>query len=647
MEMREQFGKYLLLKKLTEDPMGETFRAGLLGSKGMERVALLRIFNGQGLDGNRLWQTVESRTAVQEALKSPNIGEGIEMGQLEGIPFVAYDYVSGKNMAKLLEQAAKKRNFVPAEHALLITERIALALASAAETRFGGERIHHGFLVPHLTIISNEGETRLLGFEFGPGLRSFAQNPVIRQHFGRYLAPEALSGAAPHPVDDIYSLGVILYELLTGRPLPPPAQDGFASVIDQGVVATEGTPIPPELATLLKQSLVARDHRVKDVATWHKTLNTYMFEGQYNPTTFNLAFFMHNLFRQEIERESQEIEVEKTLPLPTVQEKREPTAAGVAPPPPAEVPAQAPPGEGTAAGEKTENFIPEYAKEEKKSKSGLIMGLVAALLVLGAAGAYFMQGGGDGGSSAASEPAAPPPQVQKPAEPEYTGPSEEEIKAQIAELVSQQSDSIQQQYDEKLAELQSQLEKAQREEEARLKREAEAKAEQERLAAEEEANRIAEEQRLAEEQAAAKKAEEEAAAKKAAEEQKAAEEAAKVAEAKAAPPAAPKAPPKPQVRRGDLVEPGPGVVLPVATRPVKPRYPDMAKRFNKNRATVVVKVLIDENGKVLKAQLAGKPQKFGFDTEAMQAAKRSQWRPATKDGVPVKIWHTLSIEFRQ
>ncbi|MCG8459628.1 MAG: hypothetical protein MI919_25390, partial [Holophagales bacterium] len=262
MNTREQFGKYLLLKKLTEDPMGETFRAGLLGAKGMERVALLRIFNGQGLDGGRLWQAVEGRAAVQQALKSPNIGEGIELGQLEGIPYVAYDYVSGKNMANLLEQAARKRNFIPAEHALLITERIAQALLSAAETRFDGNRILHGFLVPHLVIISNEGETRLLGFEIGAGLRSFAQNPVIRQHFGRYLAPEALAGAAPHKVDDIYSLGVVLFELLTGRPLPPPGPDGFASVVDQGVVATEGSPIPEQLAGLLKRSLVARDHRI-------------------------------------------------------------------------------------------------------------------------------------------------------------------------------------------------------------------------------------------------------------------------------------------------------------------------------------------------------------------------------------------------
>ena len=303
MNTREQFGKYLLLKKLTEDPLGETFRAGMLGAGGMERVALLRVLNGQGIDGQRLWQAIQGRAPLQQLLRSPNLGEGIEMGEVQGIPYVAYDYVSGKNLATLLEQAAAKRNFIPAEHALLITERIALGLASASEQRLGQERILHGFLTPHLVMISNEGETRLLGFEMSPALRTFAANPVIRQHFGRYLAPEALAGAPPHRADDIYSLGVLLLELLTGKPLPPPAPEGFGTIVDQSVVATEGTPIPAELADLLKRSLVAREHRLEDVVTWHKTLNKWMFDGQYNPTTFNLAFFMHNLFRQEIERE--------------------------------------------------------------------------------------------------------------------------------------------------------------------------------------------------------------------------------------------------------------------------------------------------------------------------------------------------------
>ena len=72
----------------------------------------------------------------------------------------------------------------------------------------------------------------------------------------------------------------------------------------------------------------------------------------------------------------------------------------------------------------------------------------------------------------------------------------------------------------------------------------------------------------------------------------------------------------------------------------------MAKRLNKRQAKVLIKVLIDENGKVVKAELAGKKQGFGFDEEALSAAKKSVYNPATKDGIPVKYWHTLAVEFR-
>ena len=101
MNTRDQFGNYLLLKKLTEDVLGETFRAGRLGKQGVERVALLRIFNGQGLDGERLAQRIQQRAPLQAALKSPNLAQGIDLGQVRGVPYVAYDYVSGKSLVQL------------------------------------------------------------------------------------------------------------------------------------------------------------------------------------------------------------------------------------------------------------------------------------------------------------------------------------------------------------------------------------------------------------------------------------------------------------------------------------------------------------------------------------------------------------------
>src|SRR6185295_14355517 len=162
MNIPEEFGKYLLLKKLTEDPLGETFRAGRVGAAGMEQVVLLRVLNGKGIDGEKLWSKISGRTAVQSILKSPNIGNGVDLGRVRSFPYAAYDYISGKSLAAVFAQSARQHSPVPTDHALLIAERISLALAAASESRFQDGRVTHGFVVPQLVMISNEGETRLL-----------------------------------------------------------------------------------------------------------------------------------------------------------------------------------------------------------------------------------------------------------------------------------------------------------------------------------------------------------------------------------------------------------------------------------------------------------------------------------------------------
>src|SRR3954447_25566195 len=255
MNIPEEFGKYLLLKKLTEDPLGETFRAGKVGREGgMEQVVLLRVFNGKGLDGERLWARISGRSAVQEILKSPNIGNGVDLGRVRSFPYTAYDYISGKSLATVFAQSARQHSPVPTDHALLIAERIALALAAAYESRVQDERLLHGFVVPQLVMISNEGETRLLGFEVAPGLRDLAAGGWQDEGLRPYLAPETQSGGAGAPAGDVFSLGAILFELLTGERLPAASPEVYASMIDAAQLANDGGPLPAPIAALLKKS---------------------------------------------------------------------------------------------------------------------------------------------------------------------------------------------------------------------------------------------------------------------------------------------------------------------------------------------------------------------------------------------------------
>ncbi|MDX1631070.1 MAG: TonB family protein [Thermoanaerobaculia bacterium] len=693
MNTREQFGNYLLLKKLGEDPLGETFRAGRIGPQGMEEVVLLRVFNGPAVDGPSFWQKVSDRGGYHEALSSPNIANGVDLGQVNNVPYVVYDYISGKDLASLQKQATERNNPIPADHALLIAERVALGLAVGYETRRNDERALHGAVVPELVMISNEGETRVLGFAVAPGVREAAKR---EPQLVRYLCPEARAGQPIHKTDDVYSLGILLLELLMGRPVSPEA-DPAERIVDL-TMTPEGSAPPEELQRLLQQSLASRDQRIGDVITWHKTLSKLMFEGQYNPTTFNLAFFMHNLFRDEIEKESQEIEVEKTMEIPVqageeAPERKGPTPEGAEP--------ETDLREATGVREDTDVIRDKYgiSEEEKASKKrNLVLGIVAAvaLVAAAAAGLFFFRDdlfGGGGpeeppttAETPATRPDAPPEPVPEAeaapsdeelaaqreeearSEAEEAEEREEELQAQIQELLDKRLQETEEEYDREIEALRAELEAA-RERAAESQERAEREARARRVAegteepsatepAPETAEETAEPQSPApgpepgiegEERIAEAESREEAPSTETPDAGEEVEESRPAPEEptptrmpeEAAPPDA--EPAEPEVQRGDLVTMGPGVRPPRLLSKPPARYPPVAQRLRKE-ATVVVKVLVDENGEVIDTEVAEEAG-FGFDREALSVAESSTWRPATKDGVPVKIWWQIPIQF--
>ena len=653
MNTRDQFGQYLLLKKLTEDGLGETFRAGRIGRQTLERVVLLRVYNGPGLDGERVARTIQSRAALAQGLKSPNIANAVDSGQVRGVPYVAYDYVSGRSLAQFAEQAVKRGQPVPLDHALLIAERLAAGLSVAFETRFGDDRIVHGMLTPHQVMVSHEGELRLSGFEAAPGLRASAAHPVIKQTIGRYLAPEALAGQPVAKNDDVYSLGAILYELLTGQPVPvmPPA--GLGAAIEQAVVAADGGNLHPELAALLKRTLCPRDQRVGDVVAWHKTLAKLMADGQYNPTTFNLAFFLHNLFRDEIERETQELETEKTQAIQIQAPVQAAPAAPAPAPPAATAPAPSPVRESGPVRENTDVLRAEYGIGETKaaSKLPLIAAVVGGVVVL-AAGGWFLFG--RGGGQPAAPPAAEAPAPAAPAQP--AGPTPDEIQAQIAKMVTDQSKQLEAglkaQYDEQMKSLQKQLEDARKSQEESHRAPVPAAPVTTPLAP-----RQVEPVAQAPGSATAPATLPAAAAPPPATRPAAAPAATPPATTPPAVPTAPaSAPPVVQpaapsasagpvgVREGDLVTPGPGVLPPRVTRKPGLNYPPIAQRMRKE-AVVTVSVLIDESGRVSEVKNVGAKAGFGLDEAAAEYARDCSWAPATKDGVRVKMWYELKVAF--
>jgi TonB family protein len=655
MNTRDQFGNYLLLKRLSEDVLGETFRAGRVARGALERVVLLRVLNGQGFDGERIARALQARSALAQALKSPNIGQAIDVGQVRGVPYVAYDYVSGRSLAQLLEQAGRRSNPMPIDHALLLAERVALALAVAFEVKLGDERVQHGFVTPQLVQVTNEGEVKVIGFEASTGLRESAAHPLIKQAIGRYLAPESVAGQAPSRADDVYSLGALLFEMLTGQLVPMMPPGGHGAILDQVVAAAEGTHLPGELAGLLKRTLCPRDQRVADVVTWHKALAKLMADGGYGATTFNLAFFLHSLFRDEIDRESRELDSEKSQAAAMIAATQTPTAPVAAPAPATPMAAAAGSAVRGSGPIRDESAVlrEEYGLPTRSgggNKNVLIAAGVGAVAVLGVVGYLVL---GRGGSEPAAPAAAAPPTAAPAATPApaQTGMTPEQIQALIAQALEQQRKEIaagQKASDDQLKALQRQLEDAQR---VRASGGSAPTAPAPAVATPAPVEASTPPTTPAEEPAAAAPAQptriepvpEKPAPATSAASAPAATAPAKPAPAPAVPAPATSAASAPQV--GELVTMGPGVTPPRIVKQPTLTYPQVAKRMRKE-AVVSVRLLVDEFGRVADAQTSSGKVGFGMDEAALAYARNCVFEPARKGGVKVKIWHEIKVAFK-
>jgi TonB family protein len=689
MTANERFGKFVLLEAVGSSGLGAEYRAAKLGSSGLERIVSLLKFSPAVTAHAGFAKAVIDQAKIASQLSSPNIVKLLAIGHLEASYYLAYELVEGKSLLAMFERSRRDGFPFAVDHALMIASKACAALDYAhAKRPPSGAPLFHGLLLPNAVVVSYDGEIRVRNFGFwAAGVR---QAGGITDEEARYLAPEQLAGGAVDARADIFAVGALLFEALVGQPYVsaerPQDPLGRLRAARLATSGSEGEALPPVLAEILRRAL-ANDpaDRYADVAELRKAVDAQLFSGEFNPTTFNLAFFMHTLFRDDIEREARALEAETEASYAEYLAELQapaPAAAPAAPSPPADpataepgreaarpaVPAQTPPASRTAP---PRIGAPQLALgTQRPQRSPLPVAAVLLALGLAAAGYYRFAG-----KALLAPPATTTPSTLSPdaaAALERVKVLEARLKAIEEEKAAAEAKAAEEA--KKRLEMQAAargqvvdpaaLQRAQ--DDARRK----AQAEQERRQQEErrrlEDAKRAEETRLAEE----RKRREDAAAAAAAPTplQIAAAPTTTLSVAPpAAPPAAPvaqattqavptqpatappaSAPPAaaPAVQRGALVNLGdPGVAPPVAERKVAPQYPPIAMQ-QRMQGSVELSVLVDEKGNVAEVKLVKGALGVGLNQAAVDSVKKWRYRPATKDGVPVKVWISLRVDFK-
>jgi eukaryotic-like serine/threonine-protein kinase len=328
------FGKYYLLERINVGGMAEVFKGKAFGVEGFERlVAVKRILPNIAEDEEFITMFIdEAKIAVQ--LQHANIAQIFDLGKVDDSYFIALEYVHGKDLRAIFDHLAKTEGAMPMAQACFIVMQVCEGLDYAHNKRDAQGRelnLVHRDVSPQNVLIGYEGEIKLVDFGIAKaaGKASKTQAGILKGKFG-YMSPEQVRGLPVDRRSDIFSLGIVLYELLTGERLFVGESD-FSTL--EKVRNVEILPpssfnkkIPAELERIALKAL-AKDveDRYQNAIDLHDDLQAFLYSVGEFYSRKDLSAWMKKTFSDELEEANAKLEqlqsidrVDEPTPLPPV-----------------------------------------------------------------------------------------------------------------------------------------------------------------------------------------------------------------------------------------------------------------------------------------------------------------------------------------
>lgn len=197
-------GRYRVIALLGRGGMGEVYRATDLT---LGQSVALKFLPEDAARDEHFLERFHNEVRVARQVSHPNVCRVYDIGEAEGVPFISMEYVDGEDLGSLLLRIGR----LPAQKALEITRKLCAGLAAAHE-----RGIIHRDLKPHNIMLNKRGDAVIMDF----GLAAVAEQikgPESRNGTPAYMAPEQLRGDSATNKSDIFALGLIAYELFTGK----------------------------------------------------------------------------------------------------------------------------------------------------------------------------------------------------------------------------------------------------------------------------------------------------------------------------------------------------------------------------------------------------------------------------------------------
>ncbi|HVZ73111.1 MAG TPA: serine/threonine-protein kinase [Polyangia bacterium] len=257
----EHFGRYRLIQRIGRGGMAEVFRAYVDGSQHFASTFVIKRIRPEKSDLPELVSMFCEEARITALLQHPNIVEVYDFGQIGGAYFMAMEYLRGRDLAAVMRALRAELASVPFVVAARVARDVGLGLEHAHGARYADGRaaeIVHRDVTPSNVMLLRAGGVKVLDFGIAkaaaaarPETPGTARKSRVRGKLA-YLSPEQVRNAELDGRSDVFSLGVVLWEMLVGQrlfagesefqtlrnvltmPVPPPSErrEGVPRVLD-------------------------------------------------------------------------------------------------------------------------------------------------------------------------------------------------------------------------------------------------------------------------------------------------------------------------------------------------------------------------------------------------------------------------------
>ncbi len=322
-----KFGKYEIINKIATGGMAEVFRARITGEKGFEKLLVLKKILPHLAAEDKWIMHFFDEAKLAALLQHENIIHIYDFGKIDNSWFLAMEYLSGRDLKDVITRSIEDNNRLDIKNILYIISKICDGLEYAhqlKDLKGSPMSIIHRDISPQNIFITFDGKVKIIDFGIAKAAESsvHTQTGMIKGKLA-YMSPEHAGGNTIDHRSDIFAVGVLLYELLTGKRM----YKGSVSEILFKVVKADYEPAedilenyPPKMFEILNKALAKNpDDRYQSAGAMYAEIEDCIFELNLRAGSRTLAEYMNILFEGEYTTEKNEII--KTIDLTSVGEE--------------------------------------------------------------------------------------------------------------------------------------------------------------------------------------------------------------------------------------------------------------------------------------------------------------------------------------